>query len=125
MLSGPVQISVWPNLEQQLQFFRKQRIVIFEPETEERERFNEGAAARDDFGASVRDQVQCGEFLKDSHGIRGAENGHRAGQANIFGSGSGGREDDRRRGVQKFRAVMLADAEYIEPYLVGELDLVQ
>ena len=46
-------MGVFANLEQQLQFFREKRIVIFELESEERKRFDEGAAPGDDFGAAV------------------------------------------------------------------------
>ena len=91
MFARPGDVLVVTDLQQQLQLFREQRIVIFELEAKERERFDERAAARDDFGAPVRDQVERGEFLEDPDRVSSAEHGDRAGQPDALRSDTAAR----------------------------------
>ncbi len=125
MLAGPSDVRVVANFQQQLELFLEKGIVVFELQAEERIRLDERAAAGDDFGAAVGDEIERGEFLEDADGIGGAEHGDGAGEADIFRARRGGGENDRRRGVEKFGAVMLADAEDVEADLIGEFDLVE
>ena len=117
-------LCAFADLQQEVELFGEEGIVVFEFEAEERVGFDEGAAAGDDFGAAVGDQVEGGEFLEDADGVGGAEDGDGAGEANIFCARGGGGEDDGGGGVEEFGAVVLADAEDVQADLVGELDFV-
>ena len=125
MLAGPVDVRVLADLEQQIEFFREKRVVVFQMQTEERVGLDERAAAGDDLGAAMRDQVQSGEFLEDAHRVGGAENGDRAGQADVFRARGGRGQNHDRRGIKELGPVMFADAENVEADAVGELDLFQ
>ena len=125
MLAGPGYVRVFADFQQQLELFLEKGIVVFELQAEERIGLDERAATGDDFGATVGDEIERGEFLEDADGIGGAENGDGAGEADVFRARRGGGQDDRRRGVEKFGAVMLADAEDVEADFVGEFDFVE
>lgn len=99
MLAGPVDVSVLADVEEQIEFFGEERIVIFELQAEERVGLDEGAAAGDNFRAAMGDEIESGEFLEDAHGIGGAEHGDGAGKADLFGARSGGGENDGGSGV--------------------------
>ena len=62
-------------------------------------------------------QVEGREVLEDAHGVVGAEDAHRAGQPDVLRARCGGAEDDGRRGDGEVGAVVLADAEDVEPDL--------
>jgi hypothetical protein len=49
MPARPVDVSLLAQLQQQLQLFGKQRIVVVEVQPKERKGFNERAPPRDDF----------------------------------------------------------------------------
>ena len=121
----PDQVTwVWSRrFEQEVEFFGEEGVVVFELEAEEGVGLDEGAAAGDDLGASLGEEVEGGELLEDADGVGGAEDGDGAGEADAFGAGGGGGEDDGGGGVEVLGAVMLADAEDVEADLVGEFDL--
>ena len=114
MLAGPVDVGVLAEGEEEVEFFGEEVVVVFELEAEEREGFDEGAAAGDDFGASVGDEVEGGEVLEDADGVGGAEDGDGRGEANVCGAGGCGGEDDGGGGVEVLAAVVLAEAEGVE-----------
>ena len=118
-------MRVFADFQQQLELFLEKGIVVVELQAEERVGLDERAAAGDDFGAAVGDEIERGEFLEDADGIGGAENGDGAREADVFCARRGGGQDDRRRGVEKFGAVVLADAEDVEADFVGEFDFVE
>ena len=118
-------MRVLANLEQQIKLLRKERVVIFQAQPEERVGLHERAAAGDDLGAAMRDQVQRGEFLEDAHRVRGAQNGDGARQPDVFRARGRRGQNHDRRGIQKLRPVMLADAENVEAHVVGKLDLLE
>ncbi len=86
MFAGPGDVGVFAEGEEEVEFFGEEGVVVFELEAEEREGFDEGAAAGDDFGAAVGDEVEGGEFLEDADGVGGAEDGDGAGEADVFGA---------------------------------------
>ena len=86
MFAGPMDMGVLADIQQQVELLGEERVVVFEVETEERERLDERAAAGDDFGAAVGDEVERGEFLEDADWIGGAEDGDGAGKADAFGA---------------------------------------
>jgi hypothetical protein len=75
--------------------------------------------------APVRDQVERREVLEDAHRVVRADHADRARQADALRARGAGREHDGRRGDDEVGPVMLADAEHVEPDLVGQLDLLQ
>ena len=70
------------------------------------------SAPDDDLGASFGDEVERRELLNDADRISGAEHSPGAGQADV-------------RRVEKFLAMMFADAEQIEPDAVGDRHFVE
>ena len=65
-------------------------------------------------------RVDGGKALKDAHGIIRAEHGDGGAEENLRRPGGDGAEDDLGRRDRKVAAMMLADAEGVEPDLVGE-----
>ncbi len=123
MPAGPVNVQVLPNFKEQIEFFGKEGIVVAELESEEGISLGEGAAPGHDFRPALRNQIQRGKLLKHPHRIGGAQDGHRAGQADTLSSRGGGGQDDYGRRIEKFFPVMFADTESIEAHPVGQLDL--
>ena len=62
------------------------------------------------------------EFLENAHRIGRAQDRDRARQADTTGSGRGGRENHRWRGIEELAPVVFADPKHIEPHLVSERD---
>ncbi len=111
--------------QKEFEFFREERIVVFEFQAEERERVDERTAAGDDFSAAIGDEIERGVFLKDADGVGGAEHGDGAREADILGARGGCGEDDGWSGIEKFGAMMLANAKDIEADLVCERDFLE
>jgi hypothetical protein len=116
-----VDVGVLADIQQQIELLGEERIVVLERETEERERFDEGATTDDHLGAPVGDEVKRREFLEDANGIISAENLDGAGKANLPGAGCRSGKDDGGCGVEELRAMMLADAENVKADLIGQL----
>src|ERR1700733_16253149 len=108
MFAGPLDVGAVANLQEQVELFGEEGVVVFELEAEERVGLDEGAAASDDLCASVGDEVEGGEVLEDADGIGCAENGDGRGEADAFGAGGGGGEDDGGGGVEVLGAVVFA-----------------
>lgn len=122
VFAGPGHVFRLAQLEQQFQFFDKEFVVIAQIVAEEREGFDEGAAPSHDFRAALGDEIKGGEALEDAHGIVGTEHGDGAAEADVFGARRRGSEDDRGRGGNEIRPVVLTQGEDIEANLIGELD---
>ena len=114
---------VVPDLQQEVELLSEQGVVVLEVEAEEREGLDEGAAAGDDLGAAVGDEVEGGELLEDADRVGGREDGDGAGEADVLGARGRGGEDDGGSGVEVLDAMMLTDAEDVEAELIGESDL--
>src|SRR5258707_7416856 len=125
VFAGPVHLRTCPDLEEKLEFFRKERIVIFKTQAEERVGLNEGTATGDNFRPAPRDQVESRELLKNANGVGGAENSDCAGETNIFRARGGSGEDHNGSRVEELRPVMFANAENIQANPIGELNLFQ
>ena len=125
MLAGPVDVGGFAEGEEEVELFGEEIVVVFELEAEEGEGFDERAAADDHLGAAVGDEVEGGEVLKDADGVGGAEDGDGRGEADVRGAGGGCGEDDGGGGVEVLDAVVLAEAEGVESYLIGEFDLLE
>src|ERR1700733_6768853 len=123
MLAGPVDVVAFADLEEEVELFGEEGVVVFEFEAEERVGLDEGAAAGDDLSTAVGDEVESGEVLEDADGVGGAEDGDGRGEADAFGARGGGGENDGGGGVEVLGAGVLPDAEDVEADLVGVLDL--
>jgi hypothetical protein len=113
------------QLQQQLEFFGEQLVVVAQVVTEERERLDERATAGHDLRAAVRDEIERGEILEDTYGVIRAQNRDRARQADVLGAGCGGGQRHGRRGDGVVGAVVFADAEDVEAELIRQLDLLE
>ena len=123
MAPGPRHARLLAKLQQQLELLGVQLVVVVEVVAEQREGLDERAASGHDLRAPVRQQVDLGEVLEDAHGVGGAEDGDGARKTDALGPHRRGAQHDGRRGDEEVRAVMLADAEHVEPELIRELDL--
>ena len=57
--------------------------------------------------------------MKDADWVGCAEDGDCTSEADVFGAGGCGSKDDGWSGVEILAAVMLAEAEDVETYVVG------
>jgi hypothetical protein len=117
---GPV-----ADLQQQLELLAEQGVVVGEVEAEQREGLGEGPAADHEVDPPLRDEVQRRELLEDAHRVRRAQHRHRTAEPDALGAGGRRGEDDRRCGVVVLAAVVLADAEGVQPDSVRKRDLLQ
>ena len=95
-------------------------VVLVHRVAEEGIRLGERAAAEDDLRPAAGDSVQGGEALEDAHRVVGAEHGHGRAEPDALRLPGDGRQHHLGRGDGEVVAVVLADAEEIEPQLVGE-----
>jgi hypothetical protein len=116
---------VLPERQQQIELLGEQLVVIVEVEPEQREGFDERSPTGHDLGATLGDQVECRELLEHPHRIIRAEHRDRAREPDPRGPCRRGGEHDRRCRHGEIGAVMLTDAEHVEPDLVGQLDLLE
>src|SRR5262249_54496694 len=98
-------------------------VVVFEPEPEQRERFDRRPTADDHLGTSLGQQVERRELLEHAHRVGGAQHRDRTGQTDLPGARRRRRENQRRRRIEIVLAVMLADSKHVESDLIGALDL--
>ena len=108
------------DLDEQRQAILEQLVVAREVEAEERIRLGERAAAEDHLGAAVRDRVERREALEHAHRIVGAQHGDGGAEPDAAGARRDRREHDLGGGDGEVGAVVLADAEGVEPELVGQ-----
>ena len=123
--AGPADLLGLAQREQQPQLLLEQLVVVAQVVAEERERLDERAAAGHDLGAPAREQVERAEVLEDADRVVGAEHGDGAREPDRFRARRGRREHDGRRRDGEVRPVVLADAEDVQPDLVGELHLLE
>jgi hypothetical protein len=116
-------VLVLAKLQQQIELFSKQRVVVFEPEAEERKRFDRRTAADDHLRAPSRQQIDRREVLEDAHRVLRAQHRDGAGQPDALRARRGGAENHRWRGIEKLPAMVFTDAEDVQSCLVSVLDL--
>ena len=85
VLAGPVNVCLVAELQEEVELFGEEGVVVLEVEAEEGEGLDEGAPADDDLGAAAGDQVECCELLEDADGVGGAEYCDGAGEADASG----------------------------------------
>src|SRR6202044_792361 len=124
MLAGPMDMRVFAQREEEVELLGEEIVVVLELEAEEREGFDEGAAAGDDFGAAAGDEIECSELLKDPDRVCCAEDSDCAGEADLGCARGCCGEDDCGGGVEVLAAVMFAEAEDIQADLVCRNNLV-
>src|SRR5438034_6135385 len=81
VLTSPMNMRVFSNLQEQFQFAREERIVIGKLEAKQRKGFHKRSAPHNHFGASVGEKVYGCELLKYAHGVIRAQNGNGTGEA--------------------------------------------
>jgi hypothetical protein len=93
MLAFPLDAGLIAELEEEVELLGEELVVELGVVAEERIGLDEGAAADDDLGATVGDEVEGGEVLEDANGIVGAEHRDCGSQADLLGTrGSGGEQ---------------------------------
>lgn len=125
VLARPVDMGMLTKLQQKLQLFCKQRIVVVEVQSEERKGLNERAPPRDNLRPAMRKQIERGKLLKHTDRIGGAQHRDRAGEPDAASAGRGRRQDHGRRGIQVLSPVMFPDAERVQANLVGQRDCLE
>jgi hypothetical protein len=68
VFSRPVHIGAFPDFQEKLEFFRKERIVIFETRPEEGIRLNERTATGDNLGAAPEIKSRVANTCKTQTG---------------------------------------------------------
>src|ERR1700747_1450171 len=109
VLTSPMNVRVFSNLQEQFQFAREEGIVIGKIEAKQRTGFHKRSAPHNHFGASVGEKVYGCELLKYAHGVIRAQNGNGTGEADSFGPNCCRSQDRFRRRIKKLRPVMLTD----------------
>src|SRR5439155_11417050 len=116
-------VLVLANLEQQLELFSEQRVVVIEVEAEQRKRLDRRASADHHFGPAARQQVERCEFLEQTNRVNGAQHRHRTREPDGLRARRGRTENNGRGGIEELAAVVLPNAKRIQPQLIGVLDL--
>ncbi len=123
MAPGPRHVRFFAKQQQELKLLGVQLVVVVEVVAEQRKGLDERPPPGHDLRASVRQQVHLGELLEDAHRVGRAEDGDGARKPDALGLDGGRTQHDRGGGHEEVGPVVLADAEHVEPELVGELDL--
>src|SRR3984893_8239904 len=109
------------NLEQLLELFGEQTVVVRKVVAEERERLDERAAAGHDLRAAAREQIDRCKLLEHTHRIVRAQHAYSACQPDRLRAFRSSCEHDCGRRHGEVGSVVLADAEHVEPDLIGQL----
>src|SRR5438105_9501500 len=125
MSTPPGDPFAFADLEEKIELLLEELVVVRQVVSEQRERLGERTAAGHDLRATVRDEVERGEALKDPDGIVRADDADGARQADARRPRGRGGKDDRGGGNSELAAVVLAQAVHVETHLVCELDLVE
>ena len=114
---------VLADLQEQIELLGKERVVVLQPEAEQRKGLDGRAAADDHLRPALRQQIEGGELLKHPHRVGGAQDRDGAGETDALGSGRRRAENDRRGGIEELPAVVFADAKDVQADLIGVFDL--
>ena len=125
MAAAPFRPGFFADGEQEFEVFGEQGLVVVEAVAEQREGFDERAAPGHDLRPPAGEAIERGELLVDPHRIVGRQHRHRAREADALRARRPRRQRHRggRDGV--VGPVVLAEAEDVEPDLIGELDFFQ
>ena len=120
-LAFPDGIACLAKLQEQVELLGEEFVICPCVQAEERKGLAERTTTDDKLGAPSGNQVEGRELLEESYRIGGAQYRYRARQSNLAGARRCCRKYDCRCGIEKFGAMMFADAEYVEPDPVGDL----
>jgi hypothetical protein len=118
--AGPGDVIVRAQLEQQRELLTEHGVVVGHADAEDLERLRERAAAGDDLGPTVADQVEGREVLVDPDRVEHAEHGDRAGAPDGAGAGGDRGQYDGRRRPGEVQRVVLTEREQVQPQLLGQ-----
>jgi hypothetical protein len=116
----PVHILSFINLQQHVELFDEEILVVVQIIAEEGKGLDKSAAPGDDLGASIAQPIERGELLEDTHRVVGAENRNGTGKPDMFRLCRRGRECDRHGRDRIVGPVMFAQPVDIDPDLIGE-----
>ena len=120
-LSLPVQDGVVPEFEEHAQLLVEQSVIVGGLVAEQRIGLDERAAAGNDLGPAVGDEVQGGELFEEPHGVLGGQHGHRRAEPEIGGFPGDRRKHDFRGREGEVVPVVLPQPEEAEACLVRQL----
>ncbi|MNE25965.1 hypothetical protein D3C80_1193130 [compost metagenome] len=109
------------QLQQQLQIFGEQLLVVLQIISEQREGLDKSPASVNNFRPSAGQQIQCREVLEDPHRVSGAEHSGRTGQFDPFGHLGNRSKHNRHRRDDKVQPVMLPDTKDVEAGFIRKL----
>ena len=70
MFTRPMNMSVLPNPKEQIELFSKERVVVFQIQSEEWKSFNERAATNDHFRSAIGEQIEGRKFRSSAQDRR-------------------------------------------------------
>ena len=111
------------KLQEQVELLGEELVIVPRVKAEQRIGLDERTSADHDLGATLRDQVERREFLEHPHWIGGAQHRHRARQPDTVVRAAAAARMIAGAEFEKFRAVMLADTEDVEPDAIRDHDL--
>jgi hypothetical protein len=124
-LSRPGDAGVAQEVGEEVKAFLEKLVIVLQLMPEKRVTFGKGPAPEDRLGATVGQGVQRRESLEDPDGIVGGKDGDGGAKLDAPGPAGNGGKHDLGRGDREIGAVMLAQANEINPDFIGKRGLVQ
>ena len=104
----------------QIELLLEQPLIVAQFKTEQRKRFRERAAAKNDFRAPTGDRIERGEALEHPDRIVRTEHRHRRSEPDAPGARCDRGQQHLGRRDRKIGAVVFADADEVDAEAVGE-----
>ena len=112
--------SLLQQLREQVELLLEQLLVLAQVEAEQREGFRERAAAEDHLGAAIGYGIEGRKALEHTNRIVGAQHRHRRTEPDSPGTSRNCRQHHLGRGDREVGAVVFAEADEVDPKLVGQ-----
>src|SRR5690625_2201447 len=110
------------DLKQEIQFFLKKNMIIFQIVPKEGKGFYETSPSCHELYASIRQQIDRRKALVDFYRIGRAQHGDSASQVDVFSDGGCGSENGLRTRDSIIRSVMFPDSEYVQSDFICQTD---
>ena len=121
----PLDAGFIAEVEEEVELLGEEFVVELGVVAEERIGLDEGAAADDDLGATLGDEVKRSEVLEDANGIVRAQNSDRRREANVLRARSSSGQQNCGRGGDVLLAVVLANPVDVDAGAIGEFNLLK